>query len=340
MLPAVVVAAAISAIISRKFRITPIPAYIFAGMAISEMGMHLEEVETIGKLGVVFLLFYIGLKISPDSLRRGGSKALPSGFIDLTFNFFPPLLILLYLGFSLPDSLILSSAVYISSSAINLKMLVDNKKLIFAFAETVVLLMVFEDIVLVLLLSLLSASDLSFLYGIAAVILVSAALYTSTPYLQKLMGREDEIPYLLTFSIPSFALFLAEKLRISEALAAILFGLALHRCKFDIILIPFKEVFIAVFFILFGSMIDFRLDYVALILILLAVIGKLVGAYFIGVFLHKSKKDAKEIFRYTLARGEFSVIFPALFAPEYAPAVAAVVLFTSILGSLMARVRV
>jgi hypothetical protein len=84
-------------------------------------------------------------------------------------------------------------------------------------------------------------------------------------------------------------------------------------------------------------MIDFRLDYLALLLVILAVVGKMAGACFIGEIVHKSKRDAKEIFNYTLARGEFPAIFPALFAPEYVPAVAVVVLYTSIVGLLMAR---
>ncbi|AAB89998.1 MULTISPECIES: cation:proton antiporter [Archaeoglobus] len=335
-LAVIVFAAAIAAIISRMLRITPIPAYILVGMALGKAGWHLSEVEFLGKLGIVFLLFYVGLKIPPSTIKKTWQRTLKSGTIDFLFNFLPPLVLLYLIGFDLRDAFILASAIYISSSAINLKMLVDDRKLVFTFAEVVVLLMVFEDIVLVALLFLFSASEPLTLLYLALIALTALALYAISPQIEKLMSREDEVPYLLTFSIPSISLFLAEKFRISEALMAILFGVALNRLRIDKMLVPFKEVFLAVFFVFFGTMVDLHFSYLSLLLIAVAVIGKLAGAYFIARFT-TSKSDAVEVFKYTLARGEFTVIFPALFAPEFATTLAAVVLFTSIAGSLIAK---
>ncbi len=331
-----VIAAVIAALTSRMAKITPIPAYILAGMALGRAGLHFSEIEILGKLGVVFLLFYVGLKIHPSTIRKTWKRTVKSGAIDFLVNFLPPLVILYLVGFSLRDSLILSSAIYISSSAINLKMLVDDRKLVFTFAEVVVLLMVFEDIVMVALLSILSASEPVFALYIFLIALVALVLYFLSPQIERLMQREDKIPYLLTFSIPSASLFLAEVFRISEALMAILFGVALNRLKIDRILVPFKEVFLAVFFIFFGTMVELSFSYVSMLLIAIAVIGKLVGAYLIARFT-TATSDAKEFFKYTLARGEFTVIFPALFAPEFAGMLAAVVLFTSVAGSLIAK---
>ncbi|WP_290596515.1 MULTISPECIES: cation:proton antiporter [unclassified Archaeoglobus] len=207
MLPLIVTAAAIAAILSRKLRITPIPAYIFVGIALNQLGLHLaEDIEIIGKLGVVFLVLhwdenkscYVEGERFEDTAKR---------FCRLCLQLFPAFLVLLYLGFNIHDSLILASVVYISSSAINLKMLVDNRKLIFAFAEIVILLMVFEA----------AAFDIYLLY----------------PFLGNLMDREDEIPYLLTFSIPSISLFLVEKAESFRSTGCGAFGISLHRSKFD-----------------------------------------------------------------------------------------------------------
>lgn len=331
----IVIVASVAAIASRMLRITPIPAYILLGMALGKLGLHFSEIEFLGKLGIVFLLFYIGLKIPPSTIRKTWQRTLKSGIIDFIFNFIPPLILLYLIGFSLRDSFILASAIYISSSAINLKMLVDDKKLIFTFAEVIVLLMVFEDIVLVAFLFFFSASA-TLIFYLPLVALTALILYIISPQIEKLMKREDEVPYLLTFSIPSISLLFAEILRISEALMAILFGIALNRLKIDKILVPFKEVFLAVFFVFFGTMVDLQFSFLSLLLLAIAVIGKFVGAYFIALST-TGKKDAMNIFKYTLARGEFTVIFPALFAPEFATALAVVVLFTSIAGSLIAK---
>lgn len=121
-------------------------------------------------------------------------------------------------------------------------------------------------------------------------------------------------------------------MKISEALVAIALGMALSNYKIDKLVIPFKKVGV------FGAMIEFDISQLPLILLLVAIamLGKLLGGYIIA-HINKSM-DGLEIFKYTLARGEFSVVLITLFAIKYAEIIAAVVLVTSTLAPILIKI--
>jgi len=335
-----VITATLIALISRKINFTPIPLYILIGIILKQAGLleFDETTEVLSKLGIAFLLFYVGLKINPSKIKGNLNRITSSGIIDFVSNFFPPFLLLTLLGYDLVESFVISSALYISSSAINIKMLIDDRKLIFPFAETVVWLMVFEDLVMILILSILSAKHPLYLLKFILIFIFIYCLYKVSWIFSRFFNRSDEVPYLVTFTIPAVSLIIAEKFGISEALLAIAMGIALSNHKIDKLVIPFKEVFLAIFFVTFGAMIEFDASQLPIILslVVIAILGKLLGGYMIS-FIHKSR-DGLEIFKYTLARGEFSVVIITLFAVEYAEIIAAVVLVTSILAPILIKI--
>ncbi|WP_456327785.1 cation:proton antiporter [Archaeoglobus sp.] len=326
------------AYLCRSLRFSPIPMYILLGMVLKNLGVIKGDSTLLSELGIVFLLFYIGLKINPNQVSRNLKGITYAGLIDFVFNFFPSLIILLAFGFDVFMSIVVASAIYVSSSAICLKLLVDNKKLIFPFAETVVWLMVFEDLVIIGFLMLMSLSGTLPLIKTILFLAIIYIVYRYSRVFKPLFDRSDEIPILATFSIPSLAV-LVKNLGISEALASISFGIAFSKYKLDSLVIPFKEVFLAIFFVMFGASINLEtLDVNAMLpLIVIAIVGKLLSGYFIGLKVHKSKKDGMHIFRYTVPRGEFSVVLTTLFAPQFSGIVSAVVLVTSILSVVLSR---
>jgi len=336
-----IITATLTALISRKLNITPIPLYILFGIILKYTGLLTldETTEFLSKLGIAFLLFYVGLKINPSKIRGNLNRITSSGIIDFISNFFPPFLLLTLLGYGVFESFVIASALYISSSAINIKMLIEGRKLIFPFAETVIWLMIFEDLILVMIISILSAKHPLYLLKFLLIFIFIYYLYRMSWIFSRFFNRNDEIPYLVTFTIPAASLIIAEKLEISEALVAIALGMALSNHKIDKLVIPFKEVFLAVFFVVFGAMIEFDTSQLPLIfsLVTIAMLGKLLGGYIIA-HIHKSR-DGLEIFKYTLARGEFSVILITLFAVEYAEIIAAVVLVTSILAPILIKIQ-
>jgi len=334
---------AIIALISRKTGFTPIPLYLIIGFILGYYGIIKggESLKVVSHLGIIFLLFYIGMKITPSGLKKNFNKILLAGIFDFLTNLIPVFLILKFLGLGLLDIIVISMAVYISSSAINLQLLVERKKLIFSFAETVVWLMIFEDIVLVIFIAFLSAVNIFEFSRFFLLLIPTYLLYRYHRPISNIFRRDDEIPYLATFFLPTFILYLVEKLRISEVLTAILFGMSMAKYEIEKFIYPFKEVFMALFFIYSGSMI--RIENInflyTLVLLIFALIGKFIGSYLIAITTHKSLSDTIEIFKYTVARGELSVIVISLYAPGYSGIIAIIILITSILSTILTRIE-
>ncbi len=326
------------AYLCRSLKFSPIPIYILLGIILKNFGIIRGDISLLSELGIVFLLFYIGLKINPTQVSKNLKNITFAGSIDFVFNFFPPLIFLIAFGFDVITSVILASAIYVSSSAISLKLLIDTRKLIFPFAETVVWLMVFEDLVMIGILMFMSLNGI---LPLARTILFLAIVYVIYKYshlFRKLFDRSDEVPILAIFSIPSLAI-LVKNFGISEALASISLGIAFSRYKLDNLVIPFKEVFLAIFFVMFGASINLEVLNINIILylIIIGIVGKLLGGYFIGLKIHKSKRDCMHIFKYTVPRGEFSVILTTLFAPQFSGIISAVILITSLLSITLSR---
>jgi len=135
----------ISYFISTKLRFPVIPIYIVSGILLSAF-FHARDTYIFETLGVILLLFYIGLEFSIAELEKNPRTVLSVGLVDLLFNTVPVFLVTKLLGFNNFTSLVLSVIFYPSSSAIVSKLLIDLKKLANPEVETVLAILVFEDI--------------------------------------------------------------------------------------------------------------------------------------------------------------------------------------------------
>jgi len=334
---------------SKYLRQASIPAYIIAGIIIGKSGFDLitsyEFVQWLGKIGVILLMFYIGHEFNFRGIREPGRVF--AGCTDFCVNFIIGFALGLVIGLSMLEAFILASAVYISSSAIVISSLIENRRLIYPEAETVVWLMVFEDIILAILLvvltSLLSGSLATIPVCLAATLLLIVFILTLirrlSNFISPLFERDDEIPILLTFSLifgfSAIAYLLGTSLQalahllgislnchISEVIVAFFLGSALSEIKsFKKLLgdtISFKNLFLTIFFFSFGMMFQFTAlpsaDFLLalLALITLSIIGKFVSGAIVGKRLYNSLETGLRIGAYTTPRGEFSVVLLAV----------------------------
>ena len=333
------------ALLSRRYLIPSIPLYIVAGLILGKSGFGIfevdEVVEFITKVGILFLLFYIGLHINFEKLSK---NVFISGIFDLVTNFSLAFIASILLGFSYYESFILASAIYISSSAIVLHSLIEFRKLIFKEAETIVWLMVFEDIILVLIL-IFSSAEVNqlpfFLAKISAFTLAIYLLYKVSHNFKPLFSREDEVPLLISFSIATASITFSEILGIPEGFVAIMLGAALSGIReIERFVTPFKDVFIVLFFFFFGASVEVKAVNLtaAIVFILIAVMGKIISGILIGISSHKSVRSGLEIGFDTIARGEFSIFLAYAYGSgEMMSTIALVVLVTSIFGAFMAK---
>jgi len=364
---------------SKYLRQASIPVYIIAGIILGKSGFDLisseasyDFIQWLGKIGVILLMFYIGLEFNFKGIRE--PRRLFAGCTDFAVNFIAGFSLGIVIGLSLLEAFILASAVYISSSAIVISSLIENKRLIYPEAETVVWLMVSEDIILAILLvvltSIMSGSFAMIPVSLAATLLlivfILALIRRLSNFISPLFERDDEIPILLIFALlfgfSAIAYLLSTLLHchISEVILAFFLGSALSGVKSLKWLlgdtIAFKNLFLTIFFFSFGMMFSFKfaglpsIDFVLalLALIILSIVGKFLSGAIIGQRLHGSLETGLRVGAYTTPRGEFSVVLIMVVMEigilELLPSielllslVVAYVIILSIMGSFFAK---
>jgi CPA2 family monovalent cation:H+ antiporter-2 len=254
----------------------------------------------------------------------------------------------LAVGFGPYEAFIVGSAFYISSSAMAVASLIENKKLILPEAETIVWLMIFEDVLLIFLLSAISAGSSSPLVLFIKIAAMVCAFYIiirlGRSLLEDILHRDDELPVLLTFTAVLSAALLSKFAKIPEALSVIALGSALSQANpkvLERISQPFRDVFLILFFVFFGISVHLAGDVQILPILAittLAIVSKLVSALLVGKSLHGSYGSGIEIWANTIGRGEFSIALAALYgSPAVTTTIAVMVIVSSIAGSFTAR---
>ncbi len=312
----------------------------------------MEEVLTIFEyLAITLLFFFIGLSYSFERLA-GMTKIVVPGLLGFVLNFFPPLLLSYLFTKDLLFSFVMGAVIYPTSTAITAKLLIDYRRLINPEAEFLVGLLIFEDLISIVLLSILvgMASEgqvdiFSFLRGMLAVLLLFSLFYLlrnvskkAFYYLDKNVD-EELIPFLvLGFLILSSGFSL--KLGISDALVAFMLGVMVpeESRTFKTIekyLLGLKELSLGVFFFMltFRAKLSFDFSWwLFTALLLLSILLKLLSTYWGAILYGLEKRIALRSSLSFLQRGEFSVIF-ASFYESTQSIVFLLVILTAFLGS-------
>ena len=342
----------ILALISKYLSVPAIPFYILAGVVLGNAGLGLVASDEISRffsqMGLIFLLFFMGLGLKPERIAANRSAVLVSGMIDLNINMIIGFIGAYLLGFSLTESLIVASAFYISSTAMAITSLIENRKLMLREAETVIWLMVFEDLVLIIFLAIISAGDQNLVLFLAKILGVLAVLYALAHYgkefLISILDRDDELPIIFTFAAVLTTASVSIFLGVPATMMVIALGVAFATTDADAFeqhARPFKDVFLVVFFVFFGVTIDFSGGinwYMITIICLLAIVSKLISGVLTGLYMHGSALSGLEIWGNTIGRGEFSIAIAVLYgSPIVGTTIAAMVIVTSIIGSFTAK---
>jgi len=341
------------ALITKRFALPTIPFYIIAGLVLGKSGLDLVGGDAISAflthLGLLFLLFFMGLEIKPDRIWKSQSAIVTSGLIDLNINVAIGFLAAIALGFHLFEALIVAAAFFISSTAMAVTSLIENRKLLMRESETIVWLMVFEDIVVILILAFISPQMDQPLAILVKTLIMLAILYAIIRFGKDqiiwMLKRDDELPVLLTFSAVLGISALSLSVGIPESFMVIVFGTFLGTIdpvSFEVQSRPFKDVFLVIFFVFFGITVNLFTEGIylpSLIAIsLIAVISKYASGIAIGKLIHKNSHSGIEIWANTIGRGEFSIAIAALYgSAAVSSAIAFMVIITSIIGAFVAK---
>lgn len=353
---------AILARLASRWGFSAIPLYLLAGLAFGKGGLaplHLTSnfIHIGAEIGVLLLLFMLGLEYGGEELKANLRTGLPAGVADLVLNFTPGLCAGLLLGWRVLPSVLLGGVTYISSSGVIAKVIAELRRAENPETPTVLSILVIEDLAMAIYLPLvgviisgggLTKIALSVGIALAAVAIALAAALRFGPRISRFASHEsDEILVLTVFGTVLLISGAAQRFQVSAGIGAFLVGIALsgpvaeqsHR-----LLSPLRDLFAATFFFFFGLEIDPASLVPALPLaILLGVITaatKVATGYWATSRLEPGTAPRWRAGLELIPRGEFSIViagFGVAIEPRLGPLSAAYVLFLALAGPLVAR---
>ena len=350
--------------LASKWGFSAIPLYLLAGLAFGNGGIlplqFSEEFVHIGaEIGVILLLFLLGLEYSGEELSANLKTGLPSGIVDFVLNFPPGLIMGLLLGWSPLAAMLLGGVTYISSSGIIAKVLAELGRLNNPETPTIISILVIEDLAMALYLPLVAVLliGLGFADALISILIalatVGIVLFIALRYGKRLSSliahQSDEVILYTTFGLVLLVAGIAQRLQVSAAIGAFLVGIALSDPiaeRTHKLLGPLRDLFAAIFFLFFGLQIDpASLPPVLLLAVILGLITTLTKLFTGWWSAKRAKADALGAFRAgaaLVARGEFSIVIAGLgvtagLEPQLGALSAAYVLFLAILGPILAR---
>ncbi len=267
------------AVVCQRLRIPPIVGYLIAGAFVGPSGLSLvdvdKEVQMMAEIGVVMLMFNIGLEFSLKHLARIGRSVVVGGGLQVGVTTLIIFGIAKYFGLGNAQSLFLGFLGSLSSTAIVLSQLQKQAALDAPHGKISLGILIFQDIIIVpmmlfvpflsgaetpdpknLMLLGLKAGGLLLFVWLGARFLIPRLLYIVA------RGRNREL-FLLTIVFLVFGIaLLSAELGLSLALGAFLAGLMISESEYshDAVshILPFRDIFISIFFVSVGMLLDLR----------------------------------------------------------------------------------
>jgi len=295
------IAALVVAVALHRLRVSPVLGYLAAGVAIGPSGLSIiggtEDIRTFAELGVVFLLFLIGLELSWQRLRMMRRLVFGLGGLQVAVTALAIGLIAWAWGNTAEAAIVLGIALALSSTAVVIQLLIERGEIASRVGRVSFAVLIFQDLAVVPLLVLVPALAagsaggglvaleslllaLAKAAGAIVLLLLAGRYLLRLPFRWVVATRSAELFVALVLLIVLGTGWLTQIFGLSMALGAFLAGLALaetefrHQIETDIK--PFKGLLLGLFFISVGMSIDLGLIAHQVLWIVAAVIG-LVG---------------------------------------------------------------
>ncbi len=350
--------------LSDRIGLSPIPAYLIVGLAFGSGGfigpnLSTEFLDVAGEIGVVLLLFTLGLEYTPKELSKGLRTNAVTGLIDLVVNAAPGVLLALFLGWSIPTAVLLGGVTYISSSGVVAKVLRDLKRLGNRETPVILSVLVIEDLIMALYLPIvavmIAGSDLrsgalavAIALAIAGLLLLIAVRFGHR--ISRVMNtRSDESLLLGVVGLTLGIAGVAQELDVSAAVGAFLVGISISgpvQERASSLIEPLRDLFAAIFFVLFAFRIDpGSMPPVLLPALALATVGiasKMLTGWWAGRRHGFATRARIRAGTALIARGEFSIVIAGLAVgttidQRLLPLTATYVLLLAVAGPVMTR---
>ena len=306
--------AVLSGIVLNKLKIPTIIGYILTGVLTTYFfDFRLDssqDLNHIAEMGIVFLMFMIGLDFSLKTMLSMKQEVLVFGVMQIGFTIIGFFIICHYLfGFDFATSFIVASAISLSSTAIILKYLNETNQAKTQYGSAGVGILIFQDIAVIpilLIIKILSTKDADIttllLTTFISVVLVLLVLFLPGKFFAKLVLRysanmkTDEIFVATVFLIVLGAAYVSQYFGFSMSLGAFLAGMIIsntpYKYQVGSVLVYFRDILLGVFFITVGMQVDvvFLLKYFVIILFFVALM-MFAKTFFVYAFLRFFRGD-------------------------------------------------
>lgn len=363
-LGAIVLALAVLAKVSNRIGVSPVPLYLLVGLVIGDdgpfsVGASRDFIEIGATIGVVLLLFTLGLEYSAEAFVTGLRANAPAGLVDLVANFTPGFVAGFLLGWEPIAAVVLGGVTYISSSGIIAKVLDDLGRTGNRETPVILSILVLEDLAMAFYLPLVGGllaggSTVETAAAIAGALVVAVLVMVVALRFGSRISRFifDESPEVLLFSVLGLTLLVAgfaESLRVSAAVGAFLVGIAVSGPaaeRAEPLMRPLRDLFAAAFFLFFALEVD--LDAVpgalpaAVVLAIVTAATKVATGWWSARRAGVGVRGRRRAGATLIARGEFSIVIASLaitsgVIADLGALAATYVLILALLGPVAAR---
>ncbi|SPC33691.1 cation:proton antiporter [Candidatus Nitrosocaldus cavascurensis] len=325
--------AILGSLLARKARLPSVIGFILVGMAIGPYGFKVvtdvQIVSILADIGVILLVFVVGLELNINRFRRVGGVALIGAVVEIGVVFFLGFIVAVALGFNSIEAIYLGGIISITSTAIVLKLLKDAGILHTREGEFIIVVSIVEDIFSIILLVILPGivkSGTTDLFSIGLIIAQSVTFFIITlviglkvvPRLIEYVSRLDldEAPLLLAIVMGFGLALLANYLGLSMAIGAFLMGMMIASSPRASVItekvVPLRDLFGTVFFISIGMLISLNaiLDnlIISLPIVVIAILSKFIGNFIAISIVGYGRDSASTVGIMMMPRGELSFV--------------------------------
>jgi len=361
-LGAVIFVLGLGARLAGRTGLSPVPLYLIVGLVVGALeidALNGDFVELAAGLGVILLLFLIGLEYTAEELTTNLRRFRRAGVLDAALNFTPGLLFGLALGWEPEAAILLGGATWDSSSGIIAKALTDLNRRAMPETRAVMSVLVIEDLAMAGFLPLVGTllvggGVLATVGSLAAAAAAAAAALVGAVRFGEALGRvvehhSEEAVLLSALGLVLMVAGIAEELQVSAAVGAFLVGVALSgdvAQRTQQLLSPIRDFNASLFFLFFALEVDTgELAGVVVPALALAVVTATTkavtgwrAAALAGVPAEGRARAAVSL----IPRGEMSIVLAGLGAaagiePQLAPLAAGYVLILAIAGPVLMR---
>ncbi len=335
----ILIVGAIVTLLFKSIRQPIVLGYIVAGfcvgphMSLIPTVADLDNVHTLAEIGVIFLLFSLGLEFNLKKILHIGGASSVTALVEIVFISLSGYALGRLLGWSTMDSIFLGGMLASSSTTIIIKAFDDLGVKAFHYTKIVFGILVIEDIVVILMLVMLPTIALTQNFSgsellitmvklpIFLVIMFVAGIYILPTFLKKTKKiLNDETSLILYVGLCLGMVVLATQVGVSAELGAFLMGFILAEStsaeKIEHLIKPVKDLFAAVFFVSIGMMINPALivehKWAVVAVTMLTIFGKLISTTGGALLSGQPLKQSVQVGMSMAQIGEFAFIVASL----------------------------